>query len=60
MKKAVSFYSEGVRLVGDIYYPDDMKASDKRAGIVLCHGYTGVKDMYPTTRGSSTRPATSC
>ena len=46
MKKAVSFYSEGVRLVGDIYYPDDMKASDKRAGIVLCHGYTGVKDMY--------------
>ena len=46
MKKAVSFYSEGVRLVGDVYYPDDLKAPERRAGIVLCHGYTGVKDIY--------------
>jgi dipeptidyl aminopeptidase/acylaminoacyl peptidase len=46
VKKAVSFYSEGVRLVGDIYYPDDLKPSERRAGIVLCHGYTGVKDLY--------------
>ena len=46
MKKAVSFYSEGVRLVGDVYYPADLAPSDRRAGIVLCHGYTGVKDLY--------------
>jgi uncharacterized protein len=46
MKKPVSFYSEGVRLVGDVYYPADLKPSEKRAGIVLCHGYTGVKDLY--------------
>ena len=46
MKKAVSFYSEGVRLVGDVYYPDDLKPPERRAGIVLCHGYTGVKDIY--------------
>ncbi len=46
MKKAINFYSEGVRLVGDIYYPDDLKPSEQRAGIVLCHGYTGVKDLY--------------
>jgi dipeptidyl aminopeptidase/acylaminoacyl peptidase len=45
-KKAISFYSEGFRLVGDVYSPDDARASDRRAGIVLCHGYTGVKDMY--------------
>ena len=45
-KKAVGFYSEGFRLVGDVYAPDDATASDRRAGIVLCHGYTGVKDMY--------------
>jgi dipeptidyl aminopeptidase/acylaminoacyl peptidase len=45
-KKAVGFYSEGFRLVGDVYAPDDASASDRRAGIVLCHGYTGVKDMY--------------
>jgi len=46
VKKAINFYSEGVRLVGDVFYPDGLKPSDKRAGIVLCHGYTGVKDLY--------------
>ncbi|HEU5194396.1 MAG TPA: alpha/beta hydrolase, partial [Methylomirabilota bacterium] len=46
MKKAVNFYSEGFRLVGDIYYPDSLKPGTRRAGVVLCHGYTGVKDLY--------------
>jgi dipeptidyl aminopeptidase/acylaminoacyl peptidase len=46
VKKAVSFYSEGIRLVGDVYYPDDVTPAEPRAGIVLCHGYTGVKDLY--------------
>ncbi len=46
MKRAVSFYSEGVRLVGDVYVPDGLPAGQRRAGIVLCHGYTGVKDLY--------------
>jgi dipeptidyl aminopeptidase/acylaminoacyl peptidase len=46
MKRPVTFYSEGCKLVGDIYYPDDLRPGEKRAGIVLCHGYTGVKDLY--------------
>ena len=46
MRKAISFYSEGVRLVGDVFYPEGLRPSEKRAGIVLCHGYTGVKDLY--------------
>lgn len=46
MKKPVTFYSEGVKLVGDVYYPAELRPGDKRAGIVLCHGYTGVKDLY--------------
>jgi dipeptidyl aminopeptidase/acylaminoacyl peptidase len=46
MKKPVTFYSEGVKLVGDLYAPDDLGAGETRAGIVLCHGYTGVKDLY--------------
>jgi uncharacterized protein len=46
MKRAVEFYSEGVKLRGDIYLPEDLQPGDKRAGIVLCHGYTGVKDLY--------------
>ncbi len=46
MKKAIAFYSEGMRLVGDVFYPDGLRPSERRAGIVLCHGYTGVKDLY--------------
>jgi dienelactone hydrolase len=46
MRKPIEFYSEGVRLDGDLFLPDDMKDGEKRAGVVLCHGYTGVKDLY--------------
>jgi uncharacterized protein len=46
MSKPVSFYSEGVKLAGDLYLPADVKPSDQRAGIVLCHGYTGVRSIY--------------
>ncbi len=44
--ESVSFFSEGVRLAGDLYRPDDAGADDARAGILLCHGYTGVKSLY--------------
>lgn len=46
MKTPISFYSEGFKLDGDLFTPDDLKPGEKRAGIVLCHGYTGVKDLY--------------
>lgn len=41
----VAFYSEGCRLIGD-YYPPADGGGGARAGVVLCHGYTGVKDLY--------------
>lgn len=44
--EAVSFYSEGTRLAGDLFLPDDLKPGEKRAGILLCHGYTGVRNLY--------------
>jgi dipeptidyl aminopeptidase/acylaminoacyl peptidase len=46
MKKAVTFYSEGRKLAGDLYLPSDLRQGEKRAGVLLCHGYTGVKDLY--------------
>jgi dipeptidyl aminopeptidase/acylaminoacyl peptidase len=46
MKQPVTFYSEGHKLSGDLYLPDDLPKDERRAGIVLCHGYTGVKDLY--------------
>ena len=46
MKRAVEFYSEGFKLCGDVYTPDGLAPGERRAGVLLCHGYTGVKDLY--------------
>src|SRR5262245_211394 len=46
MKQPVTFYSEGCKLTGDLYLADGLSANERRAGVVLCHGYTGVKDLY--------------
>ena len=46
MKRAVKFYSEGFKLVGDVYVPDGLPSGEQRAAVLLCHGYTGVKDLY--------------
>ena len=35
----------GLQLSGDLY-GRGLRPADRRAGIVLCHGYTGVKDLY--------------
>jgi dipeptidyl aminopeptidase/acylaminoacyl peptidase len=44
--RSISFFSEGVRLGGTLFTPGDLRSGDRRAGIVLCHGYTGVRDLY--------------
>jgi hypothetical protein len=41
----VHFYSEGARLAGILYHPDGGSEGDKKAGIVLCHGFTGIKEL---------------
>ena len=46
MKRPVEFYSEGFKLCGDVYIPDSLSPGEKRAAVLLCHGYTGVKDLY--------------
>ncbi len=44
--RSISFFSEGARLAGDLFLPDELKRGERRAGIVLCHGYTGVRNLY--------------
>jgi dipeptidyl aminopeptidase/acylaminoacyl peptidase len=44
--ETVNFYSEGTRLSGNLFLPDGLRQNEKRAGIVLCHGYTGVRNLY--------------
>ena len=46
MRRSITFYSEGFKLDGDLFLPDDLRSGERRGGIVLAHGYTGVKDLY--------------
>jgi len=44
-KRVVHFYSEGSRLEGDLFLPSDLRRGEKRPGIVLCHGFTGIREL---------------
>jgi alpha-beta hydrolase superfamily lysophospholipase len=44
VERAVEFYSGGTRLAADLYVPEDH--AERGAGVVLCCGYTGIKDLY--------------
>ena len=41
----ITFFSEGSRMVGNLFLPPDMEAGEKRPGVVLCHGFTGVRHL---------------
>jgi len=43
--RTVNFFSEGTKMEGDLFLPSDYKAGERRPGIVLCHGFTGVRTM---------------
>ncbi len=44
-ERVVHFYSEGSKLEADYYLPDDSSARGPRPGIVLCHGYSGIRSV---------------
>ena len=41
----ISFFSEGSRLIGNLFLPAGMQPGEERPGIVLCHGFTGVRQL---------------
>lgn len=49
MHKAVTIWSEGTRLAGDLFIPDDAGPGDKLPTILLCHGWGGLKQHLSTT-----------
>jgi uncharacterized protein len=44
-KRTVKFSSEGAWLEGDLFLPDGIKAGERRPGIVLCQGFTGIRSL---------------
>lgn len=46
VEREVSFYTgNGVRLAATISLPDDLVAGERRPGIVVAHGFGGVKEL---------------
>jgi len=45
--RAVEFYSDGVRMDGLLWLPDEVPARGRRATVLLCSGYQGLKEWVP-------------
>jgi fermentation-respiration switch protein FrsA (DUF1100 family) len=45
MRTDVSFYSEGMRVSGQLYLPDQRREGEKLPAVVLCHGFAGFKEL---------------
>ncbi len=45
MEKSVQFYSESVPLAGVLFLPENSPSNRPGPGIVICHGFTAVKEV---------------
>lgn len=45
MENPVRFYSEGVAVAGMLFIPEALASGETHPGIVMCHGFTFVKEM---------------
>lgn len=43
VRRAVTFWSDGTRLAGDLTYPKDRDEGDTLPALILCHGWGGMK-----------------
>ncbi|HYU19649.1 MAG TPA: alpha/beta fold hydrolase [Chloroflexota bacterium] len=39
MPRRVTFFSDGIELVGHVYEPTRLEAGERRSGVVVCHGF---------------------
>ena len=46
-KKAVTIWSDGTKMAGDLYLPKGLKKEDKLPAIVFCNGTAGTKSGTP-------------
>lgn len=46
-ERKISFYSEGYKLDGTLYIPEDYKKGQRRPAIIINSGYQGFNTFYP-------------
>ncbi len=47
-KKIVTIYSDGTKMLGDLYVPAGLQKGDKRPAVIFCAGTAGTKRGTPT------------
>lgn len=47
--RKVTIWSEGTRMAADLFVPDDLEPRERRAAILLCHGWAGPKSHLSRT-----------
>jgi dipeptidyl aminopeptidase/acylaminoacyl peptidase len=47
-KKTVTIYSDGTKMIGDLYLPPGLQRTDKRPAVVFCAGTAGTRRGTPT------------
>lgn len=45
-ERDIHFYSEGIKLLGTLYAPDDLETTDSPI-VIICSGYQGFNAFYP-------------
>jgi dienelactone hydrolase len=46
-KKTVTIYSDGTKMIGDLYLPSGLQKADKRPAVVFCNGTAGTRRGTP-------------
>jgi dienelactone hydrolase len=49
MRKPVTIWSEGTRLAGDLFVPENADPNQKLPTVLLCHGWGGLKEHLSST-----------
>lgn len=49
MRSEVRIFSEGTRLAGDLWLPDELGPNERVPAILLCHGWGGLKEHLNMT-----------
>ena len=44
--EAVTFYSDGTLVAGDLFVPDGLGDGHTATGVVVCHGFGGIKEFF--------------
>ena len=56
-RRPVTFFSDGLRLDGELHLPTGLEPGDRRPAVITCSGYQGLKAIHPARFARALAPA---